>query len=103
MKTTKRNHHGAPAVVLATQTPGTSFEEDMTQRDQVADLFRSCGVSWTIRLHADLDDREIQRIIARYRGSNVTFKLAEFDSTPQERVEFLQRWIAAGGYEISES
>ena len=87
--------------MLVTQTPGTSFEEDMTQRDQVADLLRSCGASWTISLHADLDDREIQRIIARYQGCNVRFELAEYDSTAQERLKFLRRWIAAGGYEIA--
>ncbi len=50
-----------------------------------------------INLHADLDNRQIIRVIERYKGMDVTFLLDGSDSTPAERTAFRRLWESAGG------
>jgi len=87
--------------ILVVPTPGTSFEEDMAERDEAAATtipkLLEAGAQWVVRLHANLGDEEIRRAVKRYRGIDVKFVLAEDDSTPQERERFVRRWKAAGG------
>jgi hypothetical protein len=88
--------------ILVTQTPGTSFERDMAERDATAktlERLRNSGAEVSVRLHANLDDEEIRRAVARYRGVTANFVLAEDDSTPEQRKDFVARWKAAGGRE----
>ena len=103
MKRINSNFAAIPdKVVFVTPTPGLSFEEDMAERDSAAQIFRF-GAKKIITLHADLDDREIRRIISRYQGCNLTFVLAGHDSTSHQRKTFLKHWVAAGGYDIINS
>lgn len=92
--------------VIITQTSNTTYEEDMKQRDMVADMYREINRTtgiWPdvqVTLHANLDAREIQRAIKRYKGIPVEFHLVDYDSTPSERKVFRERWRLAGGPEI---
>ena len=87
--------------ILVVPTPGTSFEEDMAQRDQAAATtfpkLLDAGAKVVVRLHADLDDEEIRLAVKRWPGRDVTFVLADDDSTAGERARFVARWKAAGG------
>jgi hypothetical protein len=87
--------------LLIVPTPGTSYEEDMTQRDASAKRLLEAGAELCVQLHANLNEREIRRAIARYKGHNVKFVLAEYDSTAHQRDEFRKRWNASGGSEIA--
>jgi hypothetical protein len=90
--------------ILVTQTPGTSFQQDMAERDATAKTLaqlRNSGAELSVRLHANLDDEEIRRAVARYKGVGVNFVLAEDDSTPGQRKDFVARWKAAGGGEVT--
>jgi hypothetical protein len=79
----------------------SSYLVDMEQRDKVAEIFASSGVASVVNLHANLNDGEITRSIARYKDKPVTFVIDESDSTRTERSEFLARWTALGGQAIS--
>lgn len=87
--------------ILVVPTPGTSFEEDMAQRDEAAATafpkLLDAGAEVVVRLHANLDDEEIRRAVKRWKGRNVRFVLAEHESTAAERQRFVARWKAAGG------
>ena len=58
------------------------------------------GGDLAVDLHADLDDEEIRRVIARYKGIAVRFDLVEHDSTVEQRGAFRRRWEAAGGADL---
>jgi hypothetical protein len=87
---------------LVKQTKERAFEEDMAARDKAAKTIDQyqCAL---INLHANLDNREIHRCIERYKGMDVTFVLAEHDSTPAMRTAFRRTWESAGGPYIAAS
>lgn len=110
LETEFRKYGGEPtegtALVKVVPTPGQSYEEDMSSRDQAAAAFKeilAMGGCAVINLHANLDDREISRCIARYRDVAVQFVVDESDSTPEDRLDFLKRWAAAGGPQVMRS
>jgi hypothetical protein len=88
-------------------TPSRSFDEDMADRDNAAicltKLIAAGVTDAIIVLHANLDNREIPRVIYRYAGIPVRFVLAEHDSTAAMRTAFRRLWKSAGGPEIEES
>jgi hypothetical protein len=83
--------------ILVVPTPGTTREEDHKQRDEAAKALAQAGVKSVVQLHANLDDYEIRMAIKRWSGADVSFVIAEYDSTPKQRKQFIRRWLAAGG------
>jgi hypothetical protein len=90
------------APILVVPTPGTTREEDHKQRDETAKALAQAGLTCVVRLHAKLDDHEMRMAIKRYSGMDVSFVIAEYDSTPGQRKQFIERWMPAGGKKIQQ-
>ena len=99
----KKSKYEAPNSKILDCTPsrGATREEDVARRDRAAKLVQSIdqinAPELVVNLHASVDDKTIKQCIKRWKGSRAKFQIDESDSTPEERIEFLQRWLQFGG------
>jgi hypothetical protein len=106
-KTPKPPTHGptlwidGPEIIKVVPTPGSSFEEDMNERDAAVEPTKqllAAGGEAAVTLHFDLDEREIERAVARWKG--VPVKMYLVDGSESQQRHFLKRWKERGGSEV---
>jgi hypothetical protein len=82
-------------------TPGSSFERDMEERDAAVESCKrliAAGAEAVVTLHHDLDERKIERAIARWKG--IPVKMYLVDGSESQQRQFLKRWKEHGGPEV---
>ena len=82
-------------------TPGSSFEQDMEERDAAAEHCKrliAAGAEAVVTLHHDLDEKKIERAIARWK--NVPIRMHLVDGSENQQRQFLKRWKKCGGPEV---
>jgi hypothetical protein len=92
---------GERLFIKVVPTPGSSFEQDMKERDATVEHIQNllaAGAEAAVTLHCDLDEEEIERAIARWKG--VPVKMYLVDGSESQRRHFLKRWKQHGGPEV---
>jgi hypothetical protein len=92
---------GERLFIKVVPTPGTSFEQDMKERDAAVEHTQkvlAAGGEAVVTLHYDLDERELERAIARWKG--VPVKMYLVDGSGSQQRHFLKRWKKHGGPEV---